>query len=149
MSQTSALVKIQCDGILCDNEFEINLPGWLCRNDDIELGGDSSYLFCQRNECQEQAKWFDAQCPGCVTGFPECGLGRSFGHSDSKGLTAEQEKQIRAGTCPFRINGSFGFSRETGFQELHLDEPAVAGPGDAVVDAIHAYLEKYPPRHRS
>ena len=136
-------ITISCDGILCQNEFELDAPsGWSGRID-LDFGGDSSYLFC--SDCAKQGDWFDSQCPGCVCGYPDCGLGESFRYCDNRlSISAENFKSIRAGVCPFRVNGSFSFDSNTRkFESINLSEQAATESGNAVADAIGAYINKY------
>lgn len=137
-----ATVNLKCDGIACDHQVTVEIPDWLTRNDDVDFGGESSWLF--HPDCKPQMQWFDAVCPGCVSSFGECGLSAAFGYSHSKGLTDEQKTIIRAGVCPFRVNGTFGFSpRSSKIEDLDLSERAPAGTGDAIVAAIELYKVKY------
>jgi len=143
----SATLHIKCDGIMCDSQHTVVLETWTARIP-LDCHGDSSYLFCDKPDCQEQEKFFDAQCPGCVASYPECGLGRAYAYGDSKGLTAEQRKTLVRGICPFRVNGTFSFSRETGFQTESLAEIAPSAAGLAVLAGIDAYVAKYPLKAR-
>ena len=135
-------VKIKCDGIMCDSEQTFDLPEWTSRIG-IDYGGDSSYLYCGKAECKQQEEFFGAQCPGCVAGYPECGLGRAFAYSSSNGLTNAERAAVRTGVCPFRVNGTFSFSRDTGFQTENLSDVAPSAAGLAVLAAIDAYMAKY------
>lgn len=137
---------IHCNAILCDAVVEIETPaGWMQRNDTLDFGEDSSYLFCPDHV--NQGLWFDAQCSGCVAGFPDCGLGRSFGYALKDQITNAQLATIESGICPFRVNGSFMFSRDTGFVSDDLSDRATTEGGMDVADAIRQYLAKYPARY--
>lgn len=137
-------IEIKCDGINCDTSMEFEAPeGWVSRIGDEEYGGESSYLFCPA--CQLQRKFFDAQCPGCVTSFPECGLGRCL-YPDQNTFTEEVDKVVRTGVCPFRTNGTMFFDSNSGKgpHTMDLSELAPTPTGDAVVDAMITCIKRWP-----
>lgn len=140
-------ITIKCDGILCDEEAILDLPeGWFTRIEGMDYGGGSdenepAYTFCPK--CKAQAGFFDAVCAGCVSGFGQCGLSDSFGYSYKKRITAEQLEVVRRGSCPFRINGTTMFYNGRS-QTIDLSEIAPTESGNAVADAIEAYIRRYP-----
>jgi hypothetical protein len=140
-------VEFHCDGIGCDSrhEVEVAAPGWTSRLDSENVGGSSSYVFCPDAGCQKQAEWFDDQCPGCVSGYPDCGFGKAFAYERSPGLTAQQRAIVASGRCPFRINGTFRRSRG-GFEDVNLSTPAPTEAGAAVlagIDRLLAWMRDY------
>jgi len=73
MKSERATVTVQCHGILCDRELVLNLPeGW---EGSVETP-DGHYVYCPKC-AKTEAPFFRAQCPGCVSGFPDCGLGKA------------------------------------------------------------------------
>ncbi len=136
-------VSIHCDGICCENtlDVEVPAPGWVNRLDEVETGGDGSYLFCPA--CAPQEPWFDAVCPGCASGFRECGLSKATMYTESPGLTDAQRRSIGSGRCPFRVNGTFFIGGGGPFHEADISEQAPTESGAAVLAGFKAYSERY------
>lgn len=130
-------VTVLCGGIICGNQVVLDIPGWIGSNET-----ESNYLFCP--ECELEYKWFRAQCPGCVGGFPDCGLAESFMYSRKRTITSEHLSAIRSGRCPYRVNGSMMFSQDAGLIDINLSDIAEAEQGKAVADSIIKYCLEYP-----
>jgi len=140
-------VIVHCDGIMCDEEIVLSLPvGW---TGIVETGGYASVVYCPKPACQLQDAWFSSQCWGCVGTYSDCALGHSYLYANRRTITPEQVAVIRSGRCPVRTEGmvrahvtSEGFQVDVGSD----GRPAcdVPGAGDAVADAIEAYIAAYP-----
>lgn len=140
------IVTINCDGILCDEKFVVTAPEeWVTGS--TEYGGESNAVFCPK--CAPQNEWFRAVCPGCVSGFPDCGLGKAFMYSNSPGLTGDEALKVEQGHCPFRVNGTMSFTLEKGIQKIDLSEAAPSESGIRVINAINAYIDEYGPRENT
>lgn len=114
--------------------------GWIADDTDIEDG------FCPAHAPIDE--WRSAQCPGCVSGWGECGLWRGFAferyrHNKHETLNERELMVIKTGTCPRRVNGTFGVfgGRQV---DINLSERAETTSGAALVKAIKAYWRKYP-----
>ena len=144
-------VTIHCDGIDCNAEFTIPLPdGW---DGEIEAGMDGTNVFCPNPDCQLQKAFFDAVCPGCVAGFPECGLGHAFYYCrGSKGLTPAQRVTIEQGVCPFRVNGTLMMDTKSGsldLEDIYISTRAPVEAAHAVLRAVDAVMAAYHPGGKS
>jgi len=133
------MITINCDGICCEQKFVVDAPeNWITSY--AEYGGENNTVFCPA--CAPQNEWFRAVCPGCVSGFPDCGLGKSFMYADSFNLDGAQMSTIESGRCPFRVNGTMTFTAGAEMQSLDISEKAAVGTGIAVLDAIQAYHDE-------
>ena len=130
-------INVACDGIGCDEVISFDIPDW---TGEADKEGEGHWLYCPK--CAVQAKWFDSQCPGCVGSFSDCPLGHLFMYG-SVTISEAQKISIRAGVCPVRVNGTFGFSPGRGLEDMDLSEVAPSAAGDAVVSAIDAYIKRY------
>ena len=133
-------IYVTCRGITCGSRVSIDVPpGW--------SGVSDTELWCSKDDCKLQREWFGSVCPGCVGGYPDCGLGRSFAYSGRGTITEGHLSAISSGVCPFRVGGTFTISvRPEGIgeiEDLDLSERATAEEGEAVVRGIRAYIEKY------
>ena len=146
---TPNTVIVHCDGIMCGGKIVLPMPsGW---TGIVETGGYANVVYCPKPTCQLQDAWFSSQCPGCVGGYSDCALGRSFLYDQvsRRTITPEQIATIRSGRCPVRTEGmvrthvtSGGFQVDVGSDgRPACDAP---GAGDAVADAIEAYIAAYP-----
>ena len=104
----------------------------------------------ERGLCPRHAKiaaFKDAQCPGCVGGWADCGLWDAFAYSHpprhARALTEADFGLLRLGACPRRTNGTFGVDMGTRtVEDIDLSEPSVQG-GIALADAIVEYQNTY------
>ena len=88
---TPNTVIVHCDGIMCDEEIVLPLPpGW---TGIVTVHEYKNIVFCPKPTCQLQDAWFSSQCPGCVGGYSDCALGRSFLYSNRRTITPEQIAQ--------------------------------------------------------
>ena len=128
-------ITIRCSMCLMEHETTIVLPeGWKHR-----YGGlDDSDGFCPKHS--KIAEWTNAQCPGCVSGWRDCGLWDAFAYSSSEGLTTTELSMIRQGICPKRVNGSIMISNGI-VSKVDLSETAPADSGIALADAIQDYIK--------
>lgn len=85
-----------------------------------------------------------SQCPGCVGGWGDCPLWRSFAYSDSRDITPADFASIERGVCPKRVNGTMVLGSD-GLEHLDLSKPASPEAGKALADGIRQYLKDYPP----
>lgn len=127
-------VTVHCSGIMCENTYEFEIPDW---TGDYDTEGGA---YCP--ECNQQERWFGTVCPGCVEGYPDCALSKSFAYSE-RTITSDQLRGIRSGVCPFRTGGTFGVSREGGITSIDLSERAPVGNGDAIAGDIERYCKEY------
>jgi hypothetical protein len=134
-------VNVCCDGIGCREYLTIEFPdssGW---TGSVDTDSDLHYVYCPN--CMLEGEFFGEQCPGCVETFKDCALARAFMFSNKRTITELDLQQIADGVCPFRTNGTFGFS-SAGFEALDISSKAGHEAGQAVVKAIKDYMEKYP-----
>lgn len=98
------------------------------------------------------ADFFDAQCPGCVAGWPNCGLHDSFawcdrdnhGRPERRPLDEKERAYLLAGGCPRRVNGSMSFNTATReIKEENISEPASKESSASLLYAIDAYIAKW------
>lgn len=136
-------VNVYCDGIGCREYLSIEFPESSEWVGSAETDGGGHYVYCPN--CKIQDGFFGEQCPGCVETFKDCGLSRAFMFSNNRTITDLHLNQIAEGVCPFRTNGTFGFS-SAGFEKLDISSKAEHKAGEAVVKAIKDYVEKYPKR---
>lgn len=128
------MITIRCSGVCCGKEIEVPVPeGW------YGAGEVSDGVYC--DECVVEMGFFDAACAGCVSGFPDCGLGKSFMYSRWLILESDLET-IRKGRCPCRVNGTMLFNNGV-LERLDISEQAPSASGIAVANAIVKYHEKY------
>lgn len=117
----------------------IELPeGWALRHD--EVPGCDGGAFCP--EHSGAASFLEAQCPGCVGGWPECRLFRSITTPEDP-LEEIDFARMREGRCPRRVNGTSSFVPGMGFQVIDLSDPATPEAGAAMETAIRDYLHAY------
>jgi hypothetical protein len=130
-------VSLYCGLCAAKHEQKIPMPdGWDSRYQSVS----DEHAWCPAHA--KIADFADSQCPGCVGGWGDCDLWKSFAFSEMK-LTASDLITMEAGICPKRTNGTLMFSRETGMQGVDLrGTPSVEG-GKALAQAIREYAEKY------
>lgn len=124
-----AKLEISCG--FCRNKHitEIELPdGFETRHDTIY----EEQAFCP-NHVKAKA-FLEAQCPGCVASWPDCGLGKL--RDDLEPMTEFHTNSLKAGYCPARVNGTFSFGGGSGIENLNLSDRAPAGSGVALVKAL-------------
>lgn len=76
--------------------------------------------------CAEHAPAMDFlndQCPGCVSGWGECGMFMAIGNGT---VTPADLLAIKAGRCPYRTNGTFMVGPK-GVEDVNLSERSEAG----------------------
>lgn len=128
---------------LCDAKIENDLEdlGWAVRSSAIE---DETAL-CPRHSAVEE--FFKSQCVGCVEGWPDCGLYRSFSYSRKRDITEQELEIIRAGICPRRTNGTRMISNQpegVTMKSLDLSRPASEDSGRLLAEGIQEYCERWP-----
>lgn len=84
-------------------------------------GGDVENAACPDHAAAME--FLDDQCPGCVGGWGDCAMYTAIGNH---AVTEGQIATIRAGRCPFRVNGTFSFG-PGGFEKIDLSEKSAAG----------------------
>jgi hypothetical protein len=121
-------------------KMDLSLPeGWALRYDAI----DEESAFCPEHSPARQ--FLEDQCPGCVAGWPHCGLTESYEYPTRRTITERDFATIGCGTCPFRVNGTLMTVNEPDhfeLREIDLSEPSPGG--EAMVTAIRSYIERYP-----
>lgn len=134
-------IEIEISCCLCTETHKINIAlpdGWGTR-----YGGISEENgFCPRHKMI--SKWADSQCPGCVGGWGDCDLWRSFAYTHSRNIDETDLKVIQSGKCPRRTNGTISFSPNEGMHDHDLSEIAGTKEGEAFAQAIREYCDKYP-----
>lgn len=124
-------ITIKCKGLVCDTEIEIPTPEGFVDDGDCEM-------YCKK--CSQEKEFLDSVCPGCVSGFPDCGLGESFKFSKFK-ITNDDLNTIKGGLCPFRVNGTFIGSPGTGIKRVNISDKSENG--EVMVEKIIEYHQKY------
>jgi hypothetical protein len=139
------LVEFELNCCLCSRKHrgKIEVPdGW------TETALASENEFCPDHAVIDE--WKSAQCPGCVSGWGECGLWKGFAyeryrHSMGDILSEPELRQVACGKCPRRVNGTFFVSTPNGqFGEMDISERAETPAGEALVAAIREYWVRYP-----
>lgn len=133
-------VTVNCDGIGCEAQVVLEIPDW--HGDLAELSGEHCWIYCP--DCIQQARWFEAQCPGCVASFSDCPLGRLFMYSRDRAITDAHFAAIASGYCPVRVNGTMMLTpTDAGYHMEHTDvsNRAPEGTGAVVAAAIRAYID--------
>lgn len=144
-----AKVTVNCDGILCQEQVVFELPeGWI---GEVETG-EGHWVYCPK--CAKLEKpFFEAQCPGCVSSFPDCGLGEAFLYDSAakrRQMTPDTLRVIGQGICPFRVNGSLGVNVRDGkiqFNNMDLSDVAPLESAEVIVQRINEYIERYPTKN--
>lgn len=134
-------VDVHCSLCSKRSKHTISLPdGWAHRYGGIDDEGSG---FCPDHA--EVADFADSQCPGCVGGWGDCPLFRSFAYSSGRDLTPADFVAIERGVCPRRVNGTITVSPK-GTQTLDLSAKATTRSGVALALAIRDYCAAYPNR---
>lgn len=129
----TAEIVVHCSGIMCENIYEFKISDW---TGDYDTEGGA---YCP--ECKEQEQWLGATCCGCIEGYPDCELSKSFVYSE-RTITQDQLNIIRSGVCPFCTGGTFGVNRGN-VTLIDLSELAPEGSGDSIADGIEGYCKEY------
>jgi len=136
-------IKVYC--CFGDDQYEtvVETPdSWSFHHQPI--GENEHQAFCPKHKLVE--KWTNAQCPGCVGGWGDCGLWDAFAYSGRRTLTESDFQSIEKGICPKRVGGTFMVNvsgNDVTMEDLDLSEQAKEG-GKVLVDAIKDYWERYP-----
>lgn len=126
-------VKLELACYFCDASIEIEVPSLPGR--DVRYGVINEDLaFCPEHAKVEE--FLQDQCPGCVACFGDCGLSRSI---QDQTIPEGSIASIKSGVCPYRVNGTFRYSDDEGFDELDISNTSLAG--EALAEAIDAYNE--------
>lgn len=133
------MIEVNLHCTFCQESMttKVSADGWQVRYGAIE---DEDAL------CPAHAKvedFFKDQCPGCVAGWPECPLYRSFANSRSRDISENELLVIRSGVCPRRVNGSF-MVQASPFKITDVNISSVSEHGAALEQAIRGYIAKYP-----
>ncbi len=127
-----------CRCSLCPNEIEqeISLPtGWVIS----DIDNESLYNFCPEHNIIDNFR--QAQCTGCVGGWGECQLWRSFAYGKNT-LTKDDFNSIENGICPKRTNGT-GMISSSGVERINLSDKASIESSKAFSEAIKNYIKLY------
>ena len=130
-------VSLYCG--LCSTKHEQKIPmpaGWDSRYQSVS----DEHAFCPAHA--KIADFADSQCPGCVGGWGDCSMWKSFAYRTLE-LTAGDFKTLERGICPKRTNGTMMFSRESGMKDIDLRDPPSVEGGVALAQAIREYAKKY------
>ena len=106
-------------------------------------GMDDEHAFCPKHAAVEP--FFDSQCPGCVSGWGECGLYRAFAHKENT-LTDADKATLSRGVCPKRVNGTLFVTNTADgvkVEDADIRSDPVAEAGAAVVAAIADHDAKH------
>jgi hypothetical protein len=87
------------------------------------------------------SSWIDSCCSGCVGGWHDCDLWKSFAYR-KRTITAEQLKIIEEGICPFRTNGIFATNKGK-IDDSDVSERAPKDASEALAFAIKEYTLRY------
>lgn len=127
---------------LCETRHEQKIPmpaGWDTRYRSIS----EEHGFCPKHA--PIVSFADSQCPGCVGGWGDCPLWKSFAYRKLE-LTHEDFDRLESGICPKRVNGTLMVSRsQTGaeLEEVDLRSAPVVQAGKELAQAIREYAAKY------
>lgn len=134
------MAKIRLNCVICPNDLEIkiNSKDWeVPETVDVE----DHYILCP--EHKEIMGFIGTQCPGCVGGFGDCNLFRSFiCYGRDVTITDSKLEKIEEGYCPYRTNGTMIFGLE-GLKKVNLSEQAPKEAGEALAEAIKEYIKRY------
>lgn len=129
-------LKINC--CLCPNNIiaSTSIPKNWALIDDIEKDG-----FCNKHSNIEP--FLSSQCSGCVGGWMDCRLWRSFAFSEPT-ITENDLETLKKGICPQRTNGTSFLSANSNLklEDLNLDNIDIQS-GTAFANAIVEYIAKY------
>jgi hypothetical protein len=135
-------INISC--CLCSEKHKAkaDVPNTWCIDSQIDVENG----FCPDHSIIDE--WRSAQCPGCVSGWQDCGLWKGFAyeryrHTMRDTLSEAELKAVACGTCPRRVNGTFGMS-DGRLTDFDLSKKAETASGEAFVQAIRDYWLKYP-----
>ena len=124
---------------MCPEKVEtesVSVPdGW--EPDIAEIWDEKA--FCPKHS--HMKRWFKKVCSGCVSGWGECGLWKSFMYYKLE-LSKNDIEMIEKGYCPKRVNGTMGFSNGK-VESIDLSEKADSEDGKAFVESIFEYAERY------
>ena len=138
----SKVLEVSLYCALCSATTKQNIPmpdGWDGRYRSVS----DEAAFCPAHS--SVAKFADSQCPGCVGGWGDCDLFKSFSYSKLM-LTDADFKTLESGVCPKRTNGTFSISTSNAgatFEDIDLRDPPVIEAGKVLAKAIREYAEKY------
>lgn len=114
-------------------EIPIEVPeGW--KAEDWEI---SNYVLCPKHK---EVETFTNNCSGCVGGWQDCDLFRSYEYEKIK-LTEQDFEMISKGICPKRTNGtSFAQFKNGSFniEPVDISSRGTEESGKAFVQAIKA-----------
>lgn len=131
-------VALSCSLCSTGVEIPVEIPeGWKIPGGTI----DEEDALCPKHA--EVIGFREAQCPGCVGGWGQCGLWDAFAYSGKRAITPAHLDTIRAGICPFRVNGTFGVTNGQ-FVDIDLSDRAPDASGVVLAQAIVDYIEEYP-----
>lgn len=133
-------MKIELSCCLCPETLSIKIDtpdGWVERYDTIS----SENGFCPNHT--KVAEFAKKQCPGCVGGWGDCDMWRSFAYDGRRNLSENDFAVLRKGRCPKRTNGTMCFGPE-GVKTINLSEVAEDESGVAFAEAIKEYWKRYP-----
>lgn len=133
-------IELNITCCLCPNNYsqEATMPNdWSFHVEGI----DKEDGFCPKHKII--AHWANSQCSGCIGGWMDCDLWRSFAHSANRNLLDSDFDKIECGICPRRTNGTFSFERGA-VKHIDLSEPATVESGIVFKQAILEYWDRYP-----
>ena len=131
-------VTVNC--CLCEDSHvtSIDIPdGWKTCYEGEEIDDG----FCEKHAIIKE--FADSQCPGCVGLWTECELWASFAYREKRALSSRDMEAIRSGVCPKRMNGWISFNSISGPEDFDFSERASPKSGEALVEAIREYWDKY------
>jgi hypothetical protein len=131
-------IEFSCSFCSMSHKVSVSLPeGWVPEYSTADI----EHALCPKHAPIQRFR--DEQCPGCVSGWGDCGLWRDFAYS-KMGLSTADIARIRSGFCPRRVNGTM--SAQVGRRvleavDLSTQAPSVAG--NSLADAILEYSARY------
>ena len=130
-------IRLACG--LCGDSHEQKIPmpdGWNSRYQSVS----DENAFCPKHSIV--AKFADSQCPGCVGGWGDCDLHRSYAYSKLT-LAPADFAALESGVCPKRTGGTFMFNSSGLTEHIDLRDAPVVDAGRALAQAIREYAIKY------
>lgn len=146
MAETT--ITLYCSFCMEKSERVVSFDGWETRYGGI----DHENAICPQHA---GAKAFvDDQCPGCVSGWGDCGLSNAANlMPNTEDLSQAERYKIAAGICPRRVNGTMTMtatSKGVVVGELDISEPSEAGNAMLLaIDDLQALTRKLRAERRS
>ena len=141
-------VNVRC--CICPEMISFDIPDkllngfWIRTNNQLWIDD----AFCSKHS--KIRHFIENQCSGCVGGWLECDLWKSFTYTKLT-LTEKDFELLRKGICPKRTNSMFAYYKNGKIEEIDVssvDSKSIEG-GKILADAIIEYRKIYSDVNRS